>query len=145
MRQLYLYLVLFSYPSMSYSVLLSATSRPAVHKVIAIVAFLLNSYVAYVCTSICMSQTVGCRSSSRNMDMGKSIIINMDKGKAVIEEPALALPSDGLDAQVPVPPLPLDGLGAQVLAPPLPSGGLGAHVPVPPLPSGGLGAHVPVP
>jgi hypothetical protein len=46
------------------------------------------------------------------MDMGKSIIINMDKGKTVIEEPTPALPSDGLDAQVPVPPLPLDGLGA---------------------------------
>jgi len=64
------------------------------------------------------------------MDKGKSIIVNMDKGKSVIEEPAL--------------PLPLDGLDAHDLVPPLPSGGLGAHVPVPPLPSSGLGAHVPM-
>jgi len=64
------------------------------------------------------------------MDKGHSIVINMDKGKSVIEEPA--------------PPLPSGGLGAHVPVPPLPSGGLGAHVPVPPLPSSGLGAHVPM-
>jgi len=65
------------------------------------------------------------------MDNGKSIIVNMDKGKSAIEEPA--------------PPLPLAGLDAHDLVPPLPSGGLGVYVPVPPLPSSGLGAHVPVP
>jgi hypothetical protein len=79
------------------------------------------------------------------MDTGKSVIINMDKGKGVIGEPAPIFPSDGLDAQVPVPPLPSGGLGAQVPLPPLPSGGLGAHVPVAQLPSAGLGAHVPMP
>jgi len=48
------------------------------------------------------------------MDKGRSIIVNMDKGKSIIEDPA--------------PPLPLD---AHDLVPPLPSSGLGAHVPVP--------------
>jgi hypothetical protein len=60
------------------------------------------------------------------MDTGKSVIINMDKGKGVIGEPVPIFPSDGLDAQVPVPPLPSGGLGAQVPVPPFPSGGLGA-------------------
>ena len=48
------------------------------------------------------------------MDKGKSVISNMDKGKSVIEELAPPLPSDGLDAHVPVPPLPSDGLHAHV-------------------------------
>lgn len=57
---------------------------------------------------------------------------NMDKGKSVIQEPAPPLPSDGLDAHVPLLPLPSDGLHALVPLSPLPSdGGLRAHVPLP--------------
>jgi len=77
------------------------------------------------------------------MDKGKSVIINVDKGKSVVNEGAPPLPSDRFDGRDP--PLPSDGFDGRVPLSALPLANFHAHVPVPPLPSGSLDGHVPVP